>query len=41
MISLSKGWLAYLDLRLGPSLEARDFDPTNPGYAFPRWKISR
>ena len=32
---------AYLDLKLDPSLEARDFDPTNPGYAFPRWKISR
>jgi len=34
MISLSEGWLAYLDLRLDASLEARDFDPTNPGYAF-------
>jgi len=32
---------AYLDLKVDPSLEARDFDPTNPGYAFPRWKISR
>jgi hypothetical protein len=32
---------AYLDLKLDPSLEARDFDSTNPGYAFPRWKISR
>jgi hypothetical protein len=32
---------AYLDLKLDPSLAARDFDPTNPDYGFPRWKISR
>lgn len=52
MLLLSKGWLSsvlarmvaehgYLDLRLDPSLETRDFDPTNPEYAFPRWKIGR
>ena len=32
---------AYLDLRLDPPLSGRDFDPANPEYAFPRWKISR
>src|SRR5439155_24743094 len=31
----------YLDLKLDPPLGARDFDPANPEYAFPRWKISR
>ena len=31
----------YLDLKLDPPIGARDFDPANPEYAFPRWKISR
>ena len=32
---------AYRELRLNPSLSALDFDPANPGYGFPRWRLSR
>jgi len=32
---------AYLDLKLNPPLTLKDFDPANPGYGFPRWKIVR
>ena len=32
---------AYLDLRINPELTARDFDPENPAYGFPRWRINR
>ncbi len=32
---------AYLDLKLNPPLTSKDFDPANPGYGFPRWKIVR
>ena len=31
---------AYGDLRLNPSLSALDFDPANPAYGFPRWRLS-
>ena len=30
----------YLDLRLNPPLSALDFDPANPAYGFPRWRLS-
>jgi hypothetical protein len=32
---------AYLDLRLNPGLTERDFDPANPDYGFPRWRLHR
>jgi len=31
----------YLDLKLNPELTAKDFDPANPEYKFPTWKIVR
>lgn len=30
---------AYRDLRLNPGLSASDFDPANPDYSFPRWRL--
>lgn len=30
----------YRDLRLNPGLAAHDFDPGNPEYAFPRWRVA-
>ena len=33
------GEYAYLDLRLNPPLSGIDFDPANPDYAFPRWRL--
>ena len=30
----------YRDLRLNPGLGANDFDPANPEYSFPRWRLS-
>jgi len=29
----------YRDLRLNPGLGAIDFDPANPEYSFPRWRL--
>ncbi|MBI2524595.1 MAG: DUF1571 domain-containing protein [Candidatus Rokubacteria bacterium] len=31
---------AYTDLRLNPPLSPLDFDPANPAYGFPRWRLS-
>ena len=30
---------AYRDVRLNPPLTALDFDPANPEYRFPRWRV--
>lgn len=30
----------YRDLRLNPGLHAIDFDPANPEYSFPRWRLA-
>jgi len=30
---------AYRDLQLGAELTALDFDPRNPAYGFPRWRL--
>lgn len=30
----------YRDLRLNPGLSANDFDPANPEYSFPRWRLA-
>ena len=30
---------AYRDVRLNPPLTALDFDPANPDYRFPRWRV--
>ncbi|MEK7445654.1 MAG: DUF1571 domain-containing protein [candidate division NC10 bacterium] len=32
---------AYRELRLNPPLSPLDFDPANPAYGFPRWRLSR
>lgn len=31
---------AYRDLRLNPGLRDTDFDPANPEYSFPRWRLA-
>jgi outer membrane lipoprotein-sorting protein len=33
------GEYAYLDVRLDVRLTALDFDPANPSYGFPRWRL--
>lgn len=33
------GTYAYTDLKLNPGLKDADFDPSNPAYNFPRWRI--
>ncbi len=32
---------AYQELRLNAPLTPADFDPANPAYGFPRWRVSR
>jgi outer membrane lipoprotein-sorting protein len=34
------GEYVYGDLRVNPGLNEMDFDPSNPAYSFPRWRIS-
>ena len=34
------GEYSYRDLQLNPGLREADFDPSNPGYQFARWRIS-
>lgn len=34
------GEYGYSKLQLNPGLQETDFDPTNPAYHFPRWRIS-
>lgn len=31
---------AYRELRLNPGLRETDFDPANPEYSFPRWRLA-
>ncbi len=34
------GDYAYHELRVNPGLRAEEFDPANPAYGFPRWKLT-
>ncbi len=34
------GDYSYRELRLNPGLSAEEFDPGNPAYGFPRWKLT-
>ena len=38
--NLITGEYTYNDLRVNPGLSEMDFDPSNPAYHFPRWRIS-
>lgn len=38
--NLLVGEYSYSDLRLNPGLGEADFEPSNPAYNFPRWRIS-
>jgi len=32
---------AYREVRLNPPLTRTDFDPANPEYGFPHWRVAR
>jgi len=34
------GDYAYADLRVNPELAPEEFEPTNPAYQFPRWRLT-